>query len=128
MLWVGIGFHVLLSDYWSPDGMEAVTNYLNHYIVPSALFLIWLVFPPKTQIPKWTPLIWEIFPVIYGIYIILRGELVDKYPYPFFDVNIIGDSKALLNGLVLLLVILGIGYFVRSTVNLSSMLRSNQSR
>ena len=128
MLWVGVGFHVLLSDYWSPDGMEAVTNYLNHYIVPSALFLIWLVFPPKTQIPKWTPLIWEIYPVIYGIYIILRGELVDKYPYPFFDVNIIGYSKALLNGLVILLVILGIGYFVRSTVNLSSRLRSNQSR
>ena len=128
MLWVGIGFHVLLSDYWSPDGMEAVTNYLNHYIVPSALFLIWLVFPPKTQIPKWTPLIWEIYPVIYGIYIILLGELVDKYPYPFFDVNVIGYSKALLNGLVILLVILGIGYFVRSTVNLSSRLRSNQSR
>jgi len=128
MLWVGIGFHVLLSDYWSPDGMEAVTNYLNHYIVPSALFLIWLVFPPKTQIPKWTPLIWEIYPVIYGIYIILLGELVDRYPYPFFDVNIIGYSKALLNGLVILLVILGIGYFVRSTVNLSSRLRSNQSR
>ncbi len=128
MLWVGIGFHVLLSDYWSPDGMEAVTNYLNHYIVASALFLIWLVFPPKTQIPKWTPLIWEIYPVIYGIYIILLGELVDKYPYPFFDVNVIGYSKALLNGLVILLVILGIGYFVRSTVNLSSRLRSNQSR
>ena len=128
MLWVGIGFHVLLSDYWSPDGMEAVTNYLNHYIVPSALFLIWLVFPPKTQIPKWTPFIWEIYPVIYGIYIILLGELVDKYPYPFFDVNVIGYSKALLNGLVILLVILGIGYFVRSTVNLSSRLRSNQSR
>ncbi len=128
MLWVGIGFHVLLSDYWSPDGMEAVTNYLNHYIVPSALFLIWLVFPPKTQIPKWTPLIWEIYPVIYGIYIILLGELVDKYPYPFFDVNVIGYSKALLNGLVILLVILGIGYFVRSTVNRSSRLRSSQSR
>ena len=69
MLWVGIGFHLLLSDYWSPDGMEAVTNYLNHYIVPSALLIIWLVFPPKTQISKWTPLLWEIYPVIYGIYI-----------------------------------------------------------
>ena len=123
MLWVGIGFHVLLSDYWSPNGMEAVTNYLNHYIVPSALLLIWFVFPPKTQIPKWTPFIWEIYPVIYGIYIILRGELIDKYPYPFFDVNVIGYSKALLNGLVILFVILGIGYFVRSTVNLSSRLR-----
>ena len=83
MLWVAIGFHVLLSDYWSPDGMEAVTNYLNHYIVPSALLIIWLVFPPKTQIPKRTPILWEIYPVIYGIYIILRGELIDKYPYPF---------------------------------------------
>ena len=124
MLWVGVGFHVLLSDYWTPDGMEAVTNYLNHYIVPSALLLIWLVFPPKTQIPKWTPFIWEIYPVIYGIYVILRGKLIDKYPYPFFDVNVIGYPKALLNGLVILIVILGIGYFVRLTVNLSSRLQS----
>ena len=124
MLWVGVGFHVLLSDYWSPDGMEAVTNYLNHYIVPSALLLIWLVFPPKTQIPKWTPFIWEIYPVIYGIYVILRGKFIDKYPYPFFDVNVIGYPKAFLNGLVILIVILGIGYFVRLTVNLSSRLQS----
>ena len=123
MLWVGIGFHVLLSDYWSPDGMEAVTNYLNHYIVPSALLIIWLVFPPKNKIPKRTPFLWEIYPAIYGIYIIIRGELIDKYPYPFFDVNLIGYSKALLNGLVILLVILGIGYFVRATVNLSSRLQ-----
>ena len=123
MLWVGIGFHVLLSDYWSPDGMEAVTNYLNHYIVPSALLIIWLVFPPKTQIPKWTPLLWEVYPVIYGIYIILRGELIGNYPYPFFDVNVIAYPKALLNGLVILLVILGIGYFVRLAVNLSSKLQ-----
>ena len=124
MLWVGVGFHILLSDYWSPDGMEAVTNYLNHYIVPSALLLIWLAFPPKMQIPKWTPFIWEIYPVIYGIYVILRGKLIDKYPYPFFDVNVIGYPKALLNGLVILIVILGIGYFVRATVNLSSRLQS----
>ena len=123
MLWVGIGFHVLLSDYWFPDGMEAVANYLNHYIVPSALLTIWLVFPPKNQIPKGIPFLWEIYPAIYGIYIIIRGELINKYPYPFFDVNVIGYPKALLNGLVILIVILGIGYFVRMIVNLSSRLQ-----
>ena len=123
MLWVGIGFHLLLSDYWSPDGMEAVSNYLNHYIVPSSLLIVWLIFPPETQISKRTPLLWEIYPLIYGAYIIIRGEILDKYPYPFFDINVIGYPKALLNGLVILLVILGIGYFVRATVNLSSRLQ-----
>jgi len=123
MLWVGIGFHLLLSDYWSPDGMEGVSNYLNHYIVPSSLLIIWLIFPPETQISKRTPLLWEIYPVIYGAYIIIRGEILDKYPYPFFDINVIGYPKALWNGLVILIVILGIGYFVRSAVNLSSRLQ-----
>mgnify|MGYP004005012557 FL=1 len=123
MLWVGIGFHLLLSDYWSPDGMEAVSNYLNHYIVPSSLLIVWLIFPPETQISKRTPLLWEIYPVIYGAYIIIRGEILDKYPYPFFDINVIGYPKALWNGLVILIVILGIGYFVRSVVNLSSRLQ-----
>ena len=123
MLWVGIGFHLLLSDYWSPDGMEAVSNYLNHYIVPSSLLIVWLIFPPETQISKRTPLLWEIYPVIYGAYIIIRGEILDKYPYPFFDINVIGYPKALWNGLVILIVILGIGYFVRFAVNLSSKLQ-----
>ena len=123
MLWVGIGFHLLLSDYWSPDGMEAVSNYLNHYIVPSSLLIVWLIFPPETQISKRTPLLWEIYPVIYGAYIIIRGEILDKYPYPFFDINVIGYPKALWNGLVILIVILGIGYFVRLAVNLSSRLQ-----
>ena len=123
MLWVGIGFHLLLSDYWSPDGMEAVSNYLNHYIVPSSLLIVWLIFPPETQISKRTPLLWEIYPVIYGAYIIIRGEILDKYPYPFFDINVIGYPKALWNGLAILIVILGIGYFVRSVVNLSSRLQ-----
>jgi len=123
MLWVGIGFHLLLSDYWSPDGMEAVSNYLNHYIVPSSLLIIWLIFPPETQISKRTPLLWEIYPVIYGAYIIIRGEIINKYPYPFFDINVIGYPKALWNGLVILIVILGIGYFVRAVVNLSSRLQ-----
>ena len=123
MLWVGIGFHLLLSDFWSPDGMEAVSNYLNHYIVPSALLIVWLVFPPETQISKQTPILWEVYPVIYGAYIIIRGEIIDKYPYPFFDINVIGYPKALWNGLVILIVILGIGYFVRAVVNLSSRLQ-----
>ncbi len=123
MLWVGIGFHLLLSDYWSPDGMEAVSNYLNHYIVPSSLLIVWLIFPPETQISKRTPLLWEIYPLIYGAYIIIRGEIIDKYPYPFFDINVIGYPKALWNGLVILIVILGIGYFVRLAVNLSLRLQ-----
>jgi hypothetical protein len=61
--------------------------------------------------------------VIYGAYIIIRGEIINKYPYPFFDINVIGYPKALWNGLVILLVILGIGYFVRALVNLSSRLQ-----
>jgi hypothetical protein len=91
--------------------------------VPSALLIVWLVFPPEAKIPKRTPLLWEVYPVIYGAYIIIRGEIIDKYPYPFFDINVIGYPKALWNGLLILLVILGIGYFVRAVVNLSSRLQ-----
>ena len=103
--------------------MEAVANYLDHYIVPSSLLIVWLIFPPETQISKRTPLLWEIYPVIYGAYIIIRGEIINKYPYPFFDINVIGYPKALWNGLVILIVILGIGYFVRLAVNLSLRLQ-----
>jgi hypothetical protein len=55
------------------------------------------------------PLAWALYPTVYFVYVLVRGELIGSYPYGFIDVNSIGYPKTLRNavGLLLVFVILG---------------------
>lgn len=124
IVFVGIVFHIMLSDIYNPDGIKAVANYINHYITPLAMLLCWLVFPTKLRMPLSTPFFWGIYPLLYAIYITIRGELIGEYPYFFLDVTTLGYPKALLNGLVLFLVVAAIGFLVRAAVHYSARRQS----
>jgi hypothetical protein len=120
IVFVGIVFHIMLSDIYNPDGIKAVANYLNHYITPLAMLIYWLIFPTKLRMPLSMPFVWGIYPLIYAIYIAIRGEMIGEYPYFFLDVTTLGYPQALLNGLVLFLVVAAIGFVVRAGVHYAS--------
>ena len=120
IVFVGIIFHLLLSDIYNPDGIKAIANYLNHYITPMAMLVFWLAFPTKQPMPVSTPFYWGIYPLVYAVYIAIRGELIGKYPYFFLDVSMLGYSQALLNGAGLFLVVAAIGFVVRAGVHYTS--------
>jgi hypothetical protein len=120
IVFVGIIFHLLLSDIYNPDGIKAIANYLNHYITPMAMLVFWLAFPTKQPIPVSTPFYWGIYPLVYAVYIAIRGELIGKYPYFFLDVSALGYPQALLNGAGLFLVVAAIGFVIRAGVNYTS--------
>jgi hypothetical protein len=59
--------------------------------------LWWLLFAPRGRL-KWTaPWLWAIYPVVYFLYVLARGQLDNRYPYPFIDVGKLGWLPALLN-------------------------------
>jgi hypothetical protein len=120
IVFVGIIFHLLLSDIYNPDGIKAVANYLNHYITPMAMLTYWLAFPIKQPMPVSTPFYWGIYPLLYAVYIAIRGELLGKYPYFFLDVSTLGYPQALLNGVGLFLVVVAIGFVVRAGAHYTS--------
>jgi hypothetical protein len=62
------------------------------------------MFPPTRKLPRWAPLAWCIYPLIYIAYALARGALLGSYPYHFIDVTSLGYSHVLLNSLGLLLV------------------------
>jgi hypothetical protein len=47
-------------------------------------------------------LIWLIFPILYFLYILLRGAISNAYPYPFLDVGKLGYDQAIVNALGML--------------------------
>lgn len=86
MLVTGIIFTLLLSGLAArlQTTIPWVNNVLHH-IFPIFMALDWIIDPPKQLIRFKHALLWLIFPVAYVTYSLVRGPLVDWYPYPFLD-------------------------------------------
>lgn len=70
---------VMLTDRWINDVM--------HRVLPIVLVADWVLVPARARVALSPRLIalWLVYPLIYGAYTLIRGPLVDWYPYPFID-------------------------------------------
>jgi hypothetical protein len=112
IVFVGISYHVLLRNVWSPQGLQRVADLTLHYVVPAVALAYWIVFPPRPRLPGWAPLSWCIYPLFYTVYALGLGELVGTYPYHFIDAGSLGYPRVLMNLLGLLIVFLVLGGIV----------------
>jgi hypothetical protein len=60
-------------------------NVVLHYVVPIVTVVDWLLDLPERTIPLRSALIWLAYPLAYLIYSLIRGPIVDWYPYPFLN-------------------------------------------
>lgn len=82
----GIIFAVLLS------GMQSLTatpwdNIVLHYIIPVVMLADWLVYPPKVKLSYKVIAVWAIIPIAYVVYSLVRGSVINWYPYPFLNAS-----------------------------------------
>lgn len=85
-------------------GIMQFTNEALHVFIPFLAVLYWLLYGPRKLLDKKTTFFAIIPPLIYVIYIFIRGHFTNMYPYPFLDVGEIGLFQALLNtGVIVLL-------------------------
>ena len=91
MTTTGIVYAILLRgiDVQTP----AYANWVLHVIVPILVVVEWLLAPERTT-KAW---IWLTFPLAYLTYTLLRGSIVDWYPYPFLDPRPHGSGEVLLS-------------------------------
>ena len=64
---------------------DGYSNWVLHRIVPLLVVLDWLYEPPERPIDVRSALGWLVFPLLYLLYTLVRGPIVDWYPYPFVD-------------------------------------------
>jgi hypothetical protein len=94
----GLVYHLVLTnpasgfavDPVQRDLPEAVGNQLLHTVVPLLAFLDWLLFDERGRFRWRYALYWLAFPLGYLAFALVRGLIVDKYPYPFINVNELG--------------------------------------
>lgn len=96
---VGLGYNLLLSHYWAPQGAQWLANAVLHQLMPPAFVAFWWWCVPKGAL-QWRHLgLWALYPLGWYAFTLLRGWSVGVWPYPFLDAFELGFTRALLNAL-----------------------------
>ena len=80
----GIVFTLLLSNT-DVDTAIPWVNSVVHELMPLVMLADWLITPPAARLPMRQGLLWLSFPLVWIVYTIIRGAIVNLYPYPFLN-------------------------------------------
>lgn len=83
-----------------------------HQLMPLVMFLDWLIVPPAHRFAIGRAALWTLYPLAFCAVSLLRGPLVDWYPYPFIDPR----EEAGWTGVGIYTVAILVGFLVFSTV------------
>jgi hypothetical protein len=97
LLLVGIVYAVLLAGLHELRGAALVADFLLHKVSPMLMAFWWLLFAPRAKLRWSAPLWWTAYPLAYFAYVLFRGQIDGRYPYPFIDVAKLGWLQTALN-------------------------------
>lgn len=103
---VFVVYNTVLRGIWKPTGWQLFLDNMLHVAIPILYILYWLFFVTKGKLNWKNDFYWLIFPLVYLIYSLIRGPIVNWYPYPFLDLSKLSYSQVSSNILIMLLVFL----------------------
>ncbi|MGN9779217.1 Pr6Pr family membrane protein [Micromonospora sp. H33] len=94
----GVVYHLVLANPASPFAMsqpdrafgEALGNQFLHTVVPLLALADWALFDRRGRLRPRYAVWWLAFPLGYLGFALVRGLLVERYPYPFIDARELG--------------------------------------
>jgi len=111
----GLVYWLLLASEDNVVGIDVFTNYAVHATVPLMFLVGWIFFVEHGHMTLKAIKFALLFPISWAVMAMLRGALVEWYPYPFMDVRDLGYATALLNMAVVTLFFVALffgAYFV----------------
>ena len=82
----GIIYWMLLAADAQLQGLEYITNAIQHYINPVLAAVVFIIWGPRRWIKFGTIFAALIIPIIWAVYALVRGAVINAYPYPFLNV------------------------------------------
>ena len=94
---VGLVYFFILRHVWHPEGAQFWADAALHYLMPALTVLFWALAVPARAI-TWRRSLWlAVYPLVYLVYVFVRGSITSLYPYDFIDVTTLGFGAALVN-------------------------------
>lgn len=98
---VGFVYNTILRFIWQPQGIQCLVDEMLHLIIPIVYIFYWYFKVEKSAVIWKNILGWLIYPIIYLIIIMIRGNYANYYPYPFVNVLELGIVKVAINAVSL---------------------------
>jgi len=93
----GLVFHAVLAQLLDLESWDLFANNVLHTVVPVMGVLGWLIFGPRGRASQRVMWLSVLFPIAWLMFTLIRGPIVDFYPYPFVDVIKLGYVRVLIN-------------------------------
>ena len=106
----GVVHFFFLRPLLDLHGADLLADKLLHMVVPLLAVVGWLVFGPRERASREDLVPFLVVPVVWLVYTLVRGALVDWYPYPFIDVGEHGYGVVLLNALGISAFLVGLAF------------------
>lgn len=125
---VAVVYNLVLKQLWNPKGLQLIADIILHQAIPAAYVLYWLVFAPKGSLNWSHPFKWLLYPLFYLLYVLVRGGIIGRFPYPFLDVSQLGIERVSTTILVMTGGFTGTGLLLLLIDNLMSKKPENKKR
>jgi hypothetical protein len=79
-----------------------IVDELLHSVIPAYTLIYWLIYSEEKNLKIPSVLIWLLYPIVYIVYILIRGSISGFYPYFFLNISETGIGHTLFNILLLL--------------------------
>lgn len=126
----GIVYNLMIGPKFPPRGINVYSSFLEHTFTPILMVVVFLVVGPRDWFSKITVRQGLYLPIGYIFYALIRGSLIDQYPYDFIDVVQYGYLVVIVTVLVILsaaLVMLLLYWFIDSRLSKSTVNSRNLS-
>ncbi|GMQ30965.1 Pr6Pr family membrane protein [Algoriphagus confluentis] len=97
ILIVGLVYQIALRPLWAPTGLQWLVDELLHTLIPLLMLAYWFFQVRARDVKASSVFKWLIYPILYAVFILIRGHFSGFYPYPFLNVREIGYLKTMLN-------------------------------
>jgi hypothetical protein len=112
----GIVFTLLLSGT-DVDTAIPWVNTVVHQLMPLVMLADWLVTPPAARLRLQQSLLWLSFPLVWIVYTLTRGAIVNRYPYPFLNPANGGYASVAVYSVAILVAMLVVGALAVTLAN-----------
>ncbi len=114
----GLIYAILLAPDAEVQGLDIITNALKHYIVPIVTVLVFLIIGPRRQVSLASVFTALVIPITWAAYTLVRGEVIQAYPYGFLNVIAYGLPAVLVNiaGVAALGIVMGLIFWALDRV------------
>lgn len=104
-----IVYHAAISHLLELDGWALAADNLLHTVVPVMAVAGWLFYGPRAMTSARIAVLAAVYPICWMAFTLVRGPIVNWYPYHFIDVDNLGYGKVAINSVWIAVLFLGLG-------------------